>query len=146
MGRFKSPEEFKRTFDLLFETLSRDAAIGPALRATKTSQRFVFTDLKLVLNVKDSDARRFAKGDSLVWMWGDAKRTWEPVVTMEMTSELANRYFQGKENVPLALARGTIDLQSGDMAKVLDLLPIVAPFHKKWIATLKAEGLDQLVC
>jgi len=146
MGRFKSPDEFKQIFDLLFETLSKDLEVGPKLRAAKTAQRFVITDLDLVLNVKDSDARRAATGQNLVWVWGDKKRKWEPVVTMEMSSEVANRYFQGKENVPLDLARGIIVLKSGEMARVLDLLPIVAPFHKKWVAKLKAEALHQFVC
>ena len=36
--------------------------------------------------------------------------------------------------------------ERADAAKVLDLLPIVAPFHKKWVAKLRAEGLDHLVC
>lgn len=145
MSRFTSKNEFRKTFDLLFDSLSRDPEVGPRLRATKTPQRFVFTDVGLVLNVRDSDSRRAAKGHGLTWVWGDEKRTWQPAVTLELTSEVANRYFQGKENVPLALARKRIVLTDSDVKKVLDLLPIVLPFHTKWIETLKAKGLAHLV-
>jgi hypothetical protein len=64
---------------------------------------------------------------------------------MTMASDVANRYFQGRENIPFAIARGTIVLETGDLARVLDLLPIVAPFHRKWVAILKAEGLTHLL-
>lgn len=145
MSRFASKDEFRKTFDLLFETLSKDPVVGPKLRATRTPQRFVFTDVGLVLDVRDSDDKRAAKGHGLTWIWGGVKVTWEPAVTLELTSEVANRYFQGKENVPLALAKSRIVLTHGDVRKVLDLLPIVLPFHKKWIETLKAKGLSHLV-
>lgn len=145
MSLFRGKKEFQEVFDRLFEALSRDPEIGPRLREKKTPQRFVFSDVGLVLNVRFADERQAKKGRNLVWVWGDAKRDWEPVVSMTMTSEVGNRYFQGKENIPLSIARKIILLETGDLAKVLDLLPIVAPFHKKWVALLKAEGRSHLV-
>lgn len=145
MSLFRGKKEFQVVFDRLFEALSSDPEIGPRLREKKTPQRFVFSDFDLVLNVRFADAKEAKKGRNLVWVWGDGKRTWEPVVSMTMTSEVANRYFQGKENIPLSIARKIILLETGDLAKVLDLLPIVAPFHRKWVALLKAEGRSHLV-
>jgi hypothetical protein len=145
MSLFRGEKEFREVFDRLFDALSADPQIGPALRAKKTPQRFVFSDYGLVLNVRFADDKEAKKGRNLVWVWGDGKRTWEPVVSMTMTSEVANRYFQGKENIPLSIARKVILLETGDLAKVLDLLPVVAPFHKKWVALLKAEGRSHLV-
>jgi hypothetical protein len=145
MSVFTSKDELKRVFDHLFTELSRDSEIGPRLRAQKTPQRFVFSDMGLVLNVRDAGEKSFKKGDHLEWVWGDKGRTWEPVVSITMTSDVANRYFQGKENVPLAIARGGIVLETGDLAKVLDLLPIMKPFHKKWILVLKTRGLLHLL-
>ena len=51
---------------------------------------------------------------------------WEPKVVMTMSSEVANRYFQGKENVPLALAKRRIK-SSGDIKSALKLIPITKP-------------------
>ncbi len=145
MSLFRGKKEFQSVFDRLFDALSTDPEIGPALRARKTLQRFVFSDMGLVLNIRGADDKRAAKGQNLLWVWGDAKRTWDPDVSMTMTAEVANRYFQGKENIPLSIARKIILLETGHLAKVLDLLPIVAPFHKKWVALLKAEGRSHLV-
>ena len=145
MRPFRGKDEFRRAFDRLFEALGSDPSIGPSLAAKRTPQRFVFEGTGLVLNVTYADAKLSRKGRHLVWVWGDAKRTWEPIVSMTMTPAVANRYFQGKENIPLAIARKRIVLETGDLARVLDLLPVVAPFHRKWIAILKAEGLEHLL-
>ena len=145
MRPFRGKEEFRKVFDRLFLALASDPEIGPKLAAAKTPQRFVFSDAGLVLNVTHGDQKTARKGRHLVWVWGDAKRTWEPVVSMTMTSDVANRYFQGKENIPLAIAGKINVVETGDLAKVLDLLPIVAPFHRKWVAILKEEGLTHLL-
>lgn len=145
MRPFRGKDEFRRVFDRLFSALGSDPSIGPRLAATRTPQRFVFEGIGLVLNVTHADAKSRKKGQNLVWVWGDAKRTWEPVVSMTMAPDVANRYFQGKENIPLAIARGSIVIETGDLGRVLDLLPIVAPFHRKWVAILKAEGLEHLL-
>jgi hypothetical protein len=145
MSPFRGKQEFRKVFDRLFLALASDSEIGPRLAAAKTPQRFVFSDVGLVLNVTHADPKVAKKGRHLSWVWGDAKRTREPVVSMTMTSDVANRYFQGKENIPLAIARKLIVVETGDPAKVLDLLPIVAPFHRKWVAILKAEGLTHLL-
>jgi len=145
MAPFAGPAEFRRVFDELFTLLSRDRRAGPGLRARRCPQRFVFPDVGLVLNVRDADARRAAKGDHLQWVWGDAKRSWEPKVTLEMSSEIANRYFQGKENVALAAARGRIRVVDGDLRDVLDLLPLVLPFHPAWVRHLRSTGQLHLI-
>jgi hypothetical protein len=140
MAPFTSPEEFRKVFDELFSLLSQDRETGPLLREKRTPQRFVFFDVGLVLNVRDADEKRARKGDHLVWQWGDGRKGWEPKVTLEMSAEVANRYFQGRENIPLAVARGRIRLLEGDLRDVLDLLPIVLPFHPKWVRHLKFSG------
>ena len=145
MSLFRSKKEFRGVFDRLFDALSTDPEIGPKLRARKTPQRFVFSDMDLILNVRDADDKRAGKGQNLFWIWGDADRDWDPDVSMTMTADVANRYFQGKENVPLSIARKIIHIETGHLIKVLELLPIVAPFHKKWVALLKAEGRSHLV-
>ncbi len=140
MAPFTSPEEFRRIFDELFDLLSRDRETGPRLREKRCPQRYVFPDAGLVLNVRDADEKRARRGENLVWRWGDGRTPWEPKVTLSMSTEVANRYFQGRENIPLAVARGRIRLLDGDLRDVLDLLPIVLPFHPKWVRHLKSSG------
>ena len=74
---------------------------------------------------------------NLRWKWSDAVE-WEPKVEMTMDSEVANKYFQGKENVPIALARRRIK-SSGDMKAALKLIPITKPVFAKYRELLERE-------
>ena len=57
---------------------------------------------------------------------------------MEMDSEIANRYFQGKENVAMAIARRRIKT-SGNAKKALSLLPITKPVFARYRSLLEEE-------
>ncbi len=145
MGSFRSREEFRKVFDRLFTALSTDPGIGPRLRARKAPQRWVISDLGLVLDVRDADNEAASRGENLQWVWNKKKLPWKPRVVLEMSSETANRFFQGKENVPLAIAAGRIAVRDGDVKEALDLLPIVLPFHGRWVERLKSDGLSHLL-
>ena len=47
---------------------------------------------------------------------------------MSMSSETANKYFQGKENVAIAIARRRIKA-GGDVKAALALIPITKPVY-----------------
>ena len=53
------------------------------------------------------------------------------MAAMTMDSEVANKYFQGKENVPIAIARRRIKT-SGDIKSALKLVPITKPVFEKY--------------
>ena len=60
---------------------------------------------------------RGGEDGNLHWEWSDDV-DWKPKVQMTMSSEIANRYFQGKENVAMAVARRRIKT-GGDMKAAL---------------------------
>ena len=106
--------------------------MGPKLRYADTPQRWEFPDLDLVVNVTGAteDSR-----ENLVWEWSDDV-AWEPEVLMTMDSGVANRYFQGKENIATAITRGRIKT-SGNVKKALALVPITKPvfgFYREMLA------------
>jgi hypothetical protein len=68
MGAFRDEREFRKVFDRLFDTMSRDERFGPPLRARRTPQKFVSPDFGLVLHVADSDEGRVARGQHLIWV------------------------------------------------------------------------------
>ena len=119
---FKSSKEFREVMDRTFGLMSADPDMGPKLRDAETPQRFEFPDLDLVVNVtyNDDDTE-----DCLKWEWTDDV-AWKPEVSMEMDSEVANRYFQGKENIAMAIARRRIKT-SGNVKKALEIIPITKP-------------------
>lgn len=136
---FASKAEFKEVMDRLFTIMSEDPEMGPKLRDADVPQRFEFDDLDLVMNVR---AARPGEQANLYWEWTD-EVDWEPRVRMKMSSEVANRYFQGKENIPLAIARRRIK-SGGDIRASLALIPITKPVYARYRA-MAAEDYPHLV-
>jgi hypothetical protein len=136
---FRSREEFRGVIDRLFTMMSEDDEMGPALRDADVPQRFEFEDLDLVINVR---AARRGEDANLHWEWTDDVE-WEPRVRMTMASETANRYFQGRENVAIAIARRRIKT-GGDVRAALSLIPITRPVYARY-RTLVEEEYPHLV-
>jgi hypothetical protein len=132
---FKSPQEFREVIDRTFELMSTDAEMGPKLREAETPQRYEFPDLDVVVNI--TYASEVVDGQHLRWEWSDEVE-WDPEVVMKMDSEVANRYFQGEENVALAIARRRIKT-SGNVKKALALLPITKDVFPKYRQLLEDE-------
>jgi hypothetical protein len=98
MKGFRDKEELRRVFERIFELMNETPAVGRRLRDARAPHRFVITDLDLEFNVTAAPEADAAKEQFLRWTWGPAE--WEPVVPMRMASDVANRFFQGKESVP----------------------------------------------
>ncbi len=130
---FESVDEFREVIDKTFGMMSNDPEMGPRLREADTPQRFEFPDVNLVVNVRAGQMGE----PNLVWVWSD-KVDWEPTVRMVMTSEIANRYFQGKENVAIAIARRRIKA-AGDLKAALAILPLTKPVFARYQAMIAAE-------
>lgn len=130
---FKSPEEFREVIDRTFALMSEDPEMGPKLREVEASQRWEFPDLGMVVNLRAGvDAE-----PNLAWEWSD-EIAWEPKVRMAMSSETANRYFQGRENVALAIARRRIKA-SGDVKAALALIPLQKPVSTAYRRMIAAD-------
>jgi hypothetical protein len=131
---FESDDEFVEVMDRTFMMMSEDPEMGPKLRDADVPQRFEFPDVDLVVNIR-------AAGDdedgNLAWVWTD-EIDWEPKVRMTMSSETANRYFQGKENIALAIARRRIKT-GGDVKAALALIPITKPIYDRYKEMVAAE-------
>jgi hypothetical protein len=134
VGEFKSADEFREVITRAFELMSTDPDMGPKLRDAETPQRWEFPDLELVVNVTAADA---GSEGNLRWEWSDDV-TWEPEVYMTMDSGVANRYFQGKENIAMAVARRRIKT-SGNVKKALALVPVTKPVFAKYRAMVEKE-------
>jgi hypothetical protein len=133
-AEFRSAKEFRTVMDRVFSMMSDDPEMGPALRDADTPMRYEFTDLDLVANIR---AAREGEDGNLHWEWTD-EVDWEPRVKMAMSSETANRYFQGKENVAVAIARRRIK-SGGDVKAALSLIPITKPIYARYRAMVEEE-------
>jgi hypothetical protein len=133
MTEFKSSQEFREVMDRTFALMSQDPDMGPQLREADTPQRFEFTDFDLVVNIRAGGAGE----PNLAWEWSD-DIDWEPRVKMAMSSEIANKYFQGKENVAIAIARRRIKA-GGDVKAALAIMPITKPLFARYREMIAAD-------
>jgi SCP-2 sterol transfer family len=127
VAEYRSAEEFREVMDKVFAMMSEDPGIGPKLRDADVPQRFEFTDVDMVINVR---AARDGEDANLVWVWTDDV-DWDAKVRMSMSSETANKYFQGKENIAMAIARRRIKA-GGDVKAALSLIPITKPIYERY--------------
>jgi hypothetical protein len=131
---FDSPKEFKAVMDRVFAMMDEDPEMGPKLRDADVPMRYDFEDVDMVVNIR---AARADEDGNLHWEWTDDV-DWEPQVKMAMSSETANKYFQGKENIAMAIARRRIK-SGGDVKAALALMPITKPVFARYRAMLEDE-------
>jgi hypothetical protein len=133
MTVFRSPQEFREVMDRTFTLMSEDPEMGPRLREVDTPQRFEFTDLNMVVNIRAGQGEE----PNLAWEWSD-QVSWEPGVRMEMSSETANCYFQGKEDVANAIARRRIKA-GGNLKAALQIIPLTKPLFPRYREMIAAD-------
>lgn len=124
---FQSKQEFRAVIDQIFTMMSEDPQMGPGLREADVPQRFEFDDVDLVVNIRPALA---GERGNLHWEWSD-EVPWSAKVRMTMSSLTANRYFQGKENVAMAIARRRIKT-GGDVKAALALIPLTKPIFARY--------------
>ena len=120
-------EQLRAALEEALATVDADQRLGPMIGATKLRMRFEFTDLDMALNVTAGE------GDSnLAWSFANDP-DWDAKLTLRMTSEVANRYLQGRESLAIAIARGQVRC-TGDSRTALLYLPaahlIAEPYRR----------------
>ena len=133
-AEFRSPKEFREVMDKVFGLMDSDPEMGPKLKAADVPQRFEFTDVDMVVNIRAAEG---GEDGNLHWEWTDDV-DWDAKVQMTMSSETANKYFQGKENVAIAIARRRIKT-GGDVKAALSLIPITKPVYARYREMLERE-------
>jgi len=61
-----------------------------------------------------------------------------------MSTETSNAYWQGKVNLPFAMARGKVKVE-GNVAKLLTLSPLSKKLVPIYLEMLKEDGRDDLI-
>jgi len=133
-AEFRSPKEFREVMDKVFGLMDADPDMGPKLKDADVPQRFEFSDVDMVVNIRAAEG---GEDGNLHWEWTDDV-DWDAKVRMTMSSETANKYFQGKENVAMAIARRRIKA-GGDVKAALSLIPVTKPVYAQYTALVEAE-------
>ena len=131
---FTSPKEFREVMDRIFTLMSEDPDMGPKLRDADVPQRFEFEDMDMVVHIRAAEED---EQGNLHWEWSDDV-DWKSKVEMKMSSAVANKYFQGKENVAVAIAKRRIKT-GGDVKAALALIPITKPVYAQYREVVEDE-------
>ncbi len=118
----------------IFEAAFVDPEIGPKLVDTGLVIAFDFTDpdAVVVIDMANKAVREGLAGGP------------EPTATMSMTADTGNAYWQGKVNLPLAMAKKKIKVD-GNVASLLKLAPLGKKLYPVYIDRLKSDGRDDLI-
>ena len=135
MGYFQNEQEVYDTLGKLFESLRDDPELFPKFQRADTIVRYEFRepDSQITVKMLDGEPGQVDLGPSEL----------EPEVTMSMEADTAHRFWLGKVNITVALARGQIKAQ-GPVAKILKLVPLVNPVFPRYEAQLEEQGRTDL--
>jgi putative sterol carrier protein len=101
------------------------------------------TGVTLTLNLVDPESTIAVDfGNGIVQFGSDI--TMETSVNLEMSADNAHKFWLGKLNVPLAIAKRDIKVH-GSVQKVLKLAPLMQPLHEKYQQILKDAGLEEMI-
>jgi hypothetical protein len=131
---FKDAGEVRKYIGGIFEAAFADPEIGPKLSATGIVLGFEFSDPEALLvvdapgGVVELGAEHFARATA----------------TMRMSAETGNAYWQGKVNLPFAMARGKIKV-GGNVASMLKLAPLGSKLYPAYIDSLQRDGRSDLL-
>jgi putative sterol carrier protein len=133
---FKDADEVYRFIGKLFEDLAVDEELAPKFRRANTIVQYRYRDPESTITVRmrEGEEGRVDLGETDM----------EPEVVMSMDADTAHKFWLGKVNVTVALARGQMKAK-GPVAKILKLVPLVKPVFPRYRAMLEAAGREDLV-
>jgi putative sterol carrier protein len=133
---FKDADEVYAYIGKLFEDLANDEELAPKFRRANTIVQYQYRnpESQITVNLLEDEEGRVDCGPTDM----------EPEVIMSMEADTAHRFWLGKVNVTVALARGQMKAK-GPVAKILKLVPLVKPVFPRYRATLEEAGRQDLL-
>jgi putative sterol carrier protein len=135
MPYFKDEQEVYDFIGKLFQDLAEDNELWPRFTKANTIVQYQFRNPESQITVRmreDADAKVDLGPTDL-----------EPEVLMTMDADTAHKFWLGKVNVTVALARGQMKAK-GPVAKILKLVPLVKPVFPRYQKMLADAGRDDL--
>ncbi|MBA2504914.1 MAG: SCP2 sterol-binding domain-containing protein [Thermoleophilaceae bacterium] len=136
MPYFKSDAEVYEFIGKLFEDLQEDDELAPKFQKANTIVQYQYRNPESQITVKMIDGE-----DGQV---DCGETTMEPEVVMTMDADTAHKFWLGKVNVTVALARGQMKAK-GPVAKILKLVPLVKPVFPRYRQMLDDAGRQDLL-
>jgi hypothetical protein len=116
VGFFSSPEEVDKYIGEMFRQANDHPKVGAKMRAADITMRVVYSDPDCEMTV------RFV--DPMETIFGPTSH--EPDITLSMPADIADRFWRGKYNLAVGLARSEVKAK-GPVNKILKLVPLTKP-------------------
>ena len=136
MPVFKDDQEVYQYIGRLFKDLADDDELGPKFRRADTIVQYKYSnpESQITVKMKDGEEGQVDFGPT------DMK----PEIVMAMDADTAHKFWLGKVNVTMALAKGQMKAK-GPVAKILKLVPLVKPVFPRYKEMLEQEKRDDLL-
>lgn len=133
MAAFKDAEDVYRYVGGIFEKGLADPEVGPKLSGSGVILQVTYTDPDAVVTV-DMPGGKVITGETDL----------RPNVELFMTADTGNRFWLGKVNLSVALAKGQVRAK-GPISKVLKLVPAAKALFPGYEEMVRADGRDDLL-
>ena len=136
MPYFKDADEVYAFIGKLFEDLAADEELSPKFRKANTVVQYQYRnpESQITVDLREGSEGQVDCGESSL----------EPEVVMSMEADTAHRFWLGKVNVTVALARGQMKAK-GPVAKILKLVPLTKPIFPRYKAMLEEADRKDLL-
>jgi putative sterol carrier protein len=136
LGYFRDADEVYQYIGKLFQDLTEDEELAPKFRRANTVVQYQYRDPDSQITVKlmEDEEGQVDLGET----------TMEPEVVMTMDADTAHKFWLGKVNVTVALARGQMKAK-GPVAKILKLVPLVKPVFPRYRKMLEEADRRDLL-
>lgn len=136
MPVFKDDQEVYQYIGRLFRELTDDPELSPKFRRADTIVQYRYSnpDSQITVKMKEGEEGQVDLGASDL----------EPEIVMTMEADTAHKFWLGKVNVTVALARGQMKAK-GPVAKILKLVPLVKPVFPRYRQMLEDAGRQDLL-
>jgi putative sterol carrier protein len=136
MAMFSSADEIHATLGAFLAEITQDAEMRPKFTASGTS---------FLVTYHDPEARTLVDctQDPPV-VTNDPPEGAAAEINLGMSADDAHRFWQGKLNMTVALAKKQVQV-SGPMGKMLKLLPAMRPAFPRYREFLEANGFSDKV-
>lgn len=136
MPLFADEQDVYRHVGALLESALADAELAARFQRSNTVLQYVCRepDSRITLKLRSDEPPQVDLGQTQL----------RPEVVMTMDADTLHRFFLGKVNPPVALAKGEIRAR-GPVAKVLKLVPAARPVFARYRSQLEAAGRGDLL-
>ncbi|MBK0870401.1 sterol carrier protein [Saccharopolyspora sp. HNM0986] len=138
MGVFKDESEVYQYVGRIFKVSMEDPELGPKLRKVGSVLKLNQTDPTSMIVID------FGEGVVQLGENDDTKVTSAIDAELDMEADVAHRFWLGKVNVALAMAKGQIR-NKGKVSAVMKILPYTKPLFATYEKILRDAGREDLV-